>query len=102
CFSMPLYVVYRHGSRAFPSYSAAVSASVRHRGGMPAVLGGMSVAGGLQVPTVWEWPRLPRGKTKALAVRRLPSSGVSDIGNRSSQHEDPADRLVLGGVPDDD
>src|SRR6266852_2189244 len=42
------------------------------------------------------------GGTKTLAVRRLSSPSVPDIGDNPSQYEDPADPLVLGGLPDDD
>src|SRR6266851_3230684 len=46
--------------------------------------------------------RLRAGGTETLAVRRLSSPSLADSGNNPSQYEDSADRLVLGGLPDDD
>ena len=45
--------------------------------------------------------RLRLVATATLAVCRVSASGVADGRNDSSQHEDPADPLVLGRVSDD-
>src|SRR5713101_9334722 len=62
----------------------------------------LALVRGLQVPPMRARSRLRAGGTKTLAVRRLSSPSLPDIGDNPSQYEDPADPLVLGGLPDDD
>jgi hypothetical protein len=50
---------------------------------------------------MWKPKGVSPGQAKALAVRCMPSPGVSDIRNDFSQHEDSAHCLVLGGIPYD-
>src|SRR6266851_6400218 len=82
--------------------SSPVSASVRQRRGLPGVPGRLPLVRGLQVPPMRAPSRLRAGGTKTLAVRRLSSPSLPDIGDHPSQYEDPADPLVLGGLSDDD
>src|SRR6266849_4917687 len=82
--------------------SSPVSASVRQRRGLPGVPGRVPLVRGLQVPPMRARSRLRAGGPKTLAVRRLSSPSVPDIGDHPSQYEDPADPLVLGGLSDDD
>src|SRR6266851_4254322 len=102
CFSKPLGVVSGSASSVLSRDSSPVSASVRQRRGLPRVPGRLSLVRGLQVPPMRARSRLRAGGTKTLAVRRLSSPSVPDIGDHPSQYEDPADPLVLGGLPDDD
>src|SRR5437899_12879723 len=102
CFSKPLGVVSRSASSVLSQDSSPVSASVRQRRGLPGVPGRVPLVRGLQVPPMRARSWLRAGGTKTLAVRRLSSPSLPDIGDNPSQYEDPADPLVLGGLPDDD
>src|SRR3984893_17231094 len=102
CFSKPLGVVSGSASSVLSQDSSPVSASVRQRRGLPRVPCRVPLVRRLQVPPMRARSRLRAGGTKTLAVRRLSSPSVPDIGDNPSQYEDPADPLVLGGLPDDD
>jgi hypothetical protein len=68
---------------------------------MPAVLGGVSVAGRLHLSSMRARAGLRIGEPATAPVRQVPTPGFADVRDYSSSDEDSADLLVLGGLPDD-
>ena len=68
---------------------------------MPAILGGLSVAGWLHLSSMRARASLRIGEPATSSVRQVSTSGFADIRDCSSSDEDSADLLVLGGVSDD-
>src|SRR5258708_34280257 len=88
--------------RPFPGLFASFSFSSPAKRPAKSTWRRVPLVRGLQVPPMRARSRLRAGGTKTLAVRRLSSPSVPDIGAHPSQYEDPADPVVLGGLPDDD
>ena len=86
CFSKPLAVVYGGAATDLSQDAPPVSASVCERGSLPAVLGRVPLARGLQVSPMPPHSRLCLGGTETLAACRLPPPSLAHFGNRPSQH----------------
>ena len=74
---------------------------LRYGGGLSAVLGGLSVAGWLQLSSMRARASLRIGEPATPSVRQVPTPGFADVRDCSSPDEDSTDLLVLGGLPDD-
>ena len=101
CFRRPQYVAYAHAASGVPDQPPAVSGAVRRRGGLPAVPGGVSLAGRLSLSALRPRPGLPAGRV-AAGMRGVSLPGVVDSGHRVPPDKDPADGVVLGRIFDDD
>ena len=89
-------------ARPFREMCTRVSASVRQRRGLPAVPRRLSMAQGVPMPAMCPPACVRHRDAPTLGVRGVPASGVPDGRHDPSQHEDAADAVVLGGIPDDD
>jgi putative transposase len=58
CFSRPQAIVWGHGEAAVSEEFARISIEIRRRGGLPAILGCLPLAGRLCVPALWQPTRL--------------------------------------------
>ena len=94
---MPLFVVYGRAAPWVSEEFARVSASIRHGGSLPGLLGGVSLARRLRVSSLRASPSLS-SRAPTVAVWHVPIPGLADRGYDSPQYEDTADRVVLGGV----
>ena len=93
-----LDVAYGYGAVAL----SRESAPVRDRRGLPRVSGCKSVARRLLLSALWSSARLSNAEAAAVVLCRVPVSGLADGRDGASQHQAPADGVVLGGISDDD
>jgi hypothetical protein len=81
--------------------ASPVSVRLCHRGGMPEVSGGLSLARWVHLPSMRARKILRIGEPTAPPMRQVSAPDFADIWDHPSPDEDSADPLVLGGVSDD-
>src|SRR4030095_6212741 len=94
-------VVLRGGQTAVSQDAASVPKRLRHRGSLPTVPCGLSLARWFRLPPMRTSSSLRVSEPTTAAVCRLPSPSLADRRNGSSQDQDPAHTLVLDRLSDD-
>src|SRR4051812_49475080 len=89
----------RHDPTRFPAHAGRVPGPLRVRGGLPALPGGVPLAGRLPLPAMRRAGRLRAGRTGAPAVPGVPAPDLGDGGHGPAPDARPPPALVRGGVP---
>src|SRR3954471_20560267 len=89
----------RHDPTRFPAHAGRVPGPLRVGGGLPALPGGVPVAGRLPLPAMRRAGRLRAGRTGAPAVPGVPAPDLGDGGHGPAPDARPPPALVRGGLP---
>src|SRR5260370_42426785 len=79
--------------------ASPVSVRLCHRGGLPEVSGGLSLARWVHLPSMRARKILRIGEPTAPPMRQVSAPDFADIWDHSSPDEDSPDRLLLAPVP---
>src|SRR4051812_35529432 len=92
----------RHDPTRFPAHAGRVPGPLRVRGGLPALPGGVPVAGRLPLPAMRRAGRLRAGRAGAPAVPGVPAPDLADGVHGPAPDARPPPALVRGRPPGPD